>query len=237
MIFEMNIDVISGFPQILQGPLNQSMIKVGRRNGVVQIRIHDLRDFTTDRHKTIDDYPYGGGPGMVLKIEPVVKALDALFESGDAKKAKIIMPTPRGFPLTQDLITRLSLQDHLVFVCGHYKGIDERVHAFYDIEEISIGDYILSSGEIAALVIIDAVIRLLPGVLKDIDSAWTDSFSDHLLDVPYYTRPEDFRGVRVPEVLLTGNHAAIARWRQEQRETITRARRPDLYKKYQNNIK
>jgi len=233
----MNIDVISGFPQIVQEPLNQSMIKIGRRNGVVQIRIHDLRDFTTDRHKTIDDYPYGGGPGMVLKIEPVVKALDAVFESLDPKKAKVIMPTPRGIPLTQELITKLSLQDHLVFVCGHYKGIDERVHAFYEIEEISIGDFILSSGEIAALVIIDAVIRLLPGVLKDIDSAWTDSFTDYLLDVPYYTRPEDFRGVRVPEVLLTGNHAAIDRWRQEQRETTTRERRPDLYKKYRKNIK
>ena len=232
----MRIDIVTGFPKMVEQPLNESIIKMGQRKNVVQIHIHDLRDFTSDRHRTIDDYPYGGGPGMVLKIEPFYRALQKIFETRDVTKSHIIMPSPRGRQLNQALVTELSLKEHLVFLCGHYKGIDERIHEFFPIDEISIGDYILSSGEVATLVIIDAIVRLLPGVIKDINSAWTDSFSDDLLDAPYYTRPEQFLGKKVPEVLLSGNHQKIAEWRQKMREKITRERRPDLYKKYLKSI-
>jgi tRNA (guanine37-N1)-methyltransferase len=233
----MRIDIVTGFPKILQGPLDESIIKMGQRKKAVDIALHDLRDFTTDKHRTIDDYPYGGGPGMVLKIEPFYKALQKIFLEREVHKAHIIMPSPRGRRYNQSVATELSLKDHLVFLCGHYKGIDERIHEFYRIDEISIGDYILSSGEIAALVIIDSIVRLLPGVIKDIDSAWTDSFSDEqLLDVPYYTRPEEFMGKKVPEILLSGNHQKIAEWRQKMREKITKQRRPDLYRKYLESI-
>ncbi|APF17572.1 tRNA (guanine-N(1)-)-methyltransferase [Caldithrix abyssi DSM 13497] len=233
----MRIDIITGFPKILEQPLNESIIKMGRRKAAVDIHIHDLRDFTTDRHRTIDDYPYGGGPGMVLKIEPFYRALKKIFETQDVAKAHIVLPSPRGRTLTQSVVTELSIKEHLVFLCGHYKGIDERIHEFFKIDEISIGDYILSSGEVATLVMIDAMVRLLPGVIKDINSAWTDSFSDDLLDVPYYTRPEEFEGKKVPPVLLSGNHQKIAEWRQKMREKITRQRRPDLYEKYLKSIK
>ncbi|MEJ2055607.1 MAG: tRNA (guanosine(37)-N1)-methyltransferase TrmD [Calditrichaceae bacterium] len=226
------MDIVTGFPKMLEAPLNESMIRVASRNEAVQITIHNTRDFTTDKHRTIDDYPYGGGPGMVLKIEPIVKCMDRIFDDTDKKTAKVILPSPRGKVINQRDITRFSLEKHLVFVCGHYKGIDERIHEFYPIEEYSIGDYVLSSGEIAALVIIDSVIRLLPGVLGDIDSAWTDSFSDDLLDAPYYTRPETYKNVRVPEILLSGNHKKIESWRMKIREEETRKRRPDLYEKY-----
>ena len=234
----MRIDIVTGFPNILQAPLNESIIKMGRRKQAVDIAIHDLRDFTTDKHRTIDDYPYGGGPGMVLKIEPFYKALQQIFLTREVSKAHIVMPSPRGRKFDQSVATELSIKEHLVFLCGHYKGIDERIHEFYRIDEISIGDFIISSGEIATLVIIDAIVRLLPGVIKDIQSAWTDSFGDdELLDVPYYTRPEEFMGKKVPEVLLSGNHQKIAEWRQKMREKITKQRRPDLYRKYLQSIK
>jgi len=233
----MRIDIVTGFPKILEQPLNESIIKMGRRKQAVDIYIHDLRDFTTDRHRTIDDYPYGGGPGMVLKIEPFYRALQKIFEKQDVNKTHIVMPSPKGRTLTQSVVTELSLKEHLVFLCGHYKGIDERIHEFYKIDEISIGDYILSSGEVATLVMIDAIVRLLPGVIKDINSAWTDSFSDDLLDAPYYTRPEEFMGKKVPAVLLSGNHQKIEAWRQKMREKLTRERRPDLYEKYLKSIK
>ncbi len=233
----MRIDIVTGFPKILEQPLNESIIKMGQRKNAVQILLHDLRDFTTDKHRTIDDYPYGGGPGMVLKIEPFYKALQKIFETQDVSKAHIVMPSPKGRKLTQSVVTELSIKDHLVFLCGHYKGIDERIHEFFKIDEISIGDYILSSGEVATLVMVDAIVRLLPGVIKDINSAWTDSFSDDLLDAPYYTRPEEFMGKKVPEVLLSGNHQKIEEWRQKMREKLTKARRPDLYEKYLKSIK
>ena len=233
----MRIDILTGFPKILEGPLNESIIKIGRKKGAAQIVIHDLRDYTDDKHKTIDDYPYGGGPGMVLKVEPIIRALDELFSEQKVEEAQILLPSPRGVTLTQNLVTRYSLKEHLVIICGHYKGIDERVHDFYKIEEVSIGDYILSAGEIAALVLVDAVVRLLPGVIKDIDSAWTDSFSEDLLDAPYYTRPAEFRGIKVPEVLISGDHQRIENWRWQKREEITRKRRPDLYEKYSKSNK
>lgn len=232
MVFDMRIDIITGFPKILEAPLNESMIKIASREKAIEIFIHDLREFTTDKYRTIDDYPYGGGPGMVLKIEPIIKSLDHIFEVEDKNKAKIVLPTPRGEKINQSVMTQLSLERHLVLICGHYKGIDERIHEFYPVEEYSIGDYILSSGEIAALVMIDSIIRLLPGVLSDIDSAWTDSFSDYLLDAPCYTRPEVFRNVSVPKILLSGNHKAIEEWRHKQQKKETRERRPDLFEKY-----
>ena len=233
----MRIDIITGFPRIVQAPLNESIIRQGRLKGKVDIHIHDLRDFTDDRHKTIDDYPYGGGPGMVLKIEPIVKALRRVFEQVDEQKAHIVLTSPRGKTLDQSEAVKLSLKENLVIVCGHYKGVDERLYDFYPVQDISIGDYVISSGEIAALVIVDAVVRLLPGVIKDIHSAWSDSFSEDLLDAPYYTRPEEFEGHRVPDVLLSGNHQKIAAWRQQKREEVTRERRPDLYKKYLKSTK
>ncbi len=233
----MRIDIITGFPGIVEAPLDQSIIKIGRTKKIVDIFVHDLRDFTEDRHRTIDDYPYGGGPGMVLKVEPLVKALRHVFESVHKAKSTILLTSPRGRRLDQSVATELSLKKNLVIICGHYKGIDERIHDFFEISEISVGDYILSSGEIAALNIVDSVVRLLPGVIKDIGSAWSDSFSDILLDAPYYTRPDQFEGKSVPQVLLSGNHADIERWRQSMREKATRERRPDLFENYQKSIK
>lgn len=228
----MRIDIITGFPRILESPLDESIIRQGIQKGLVNIHAHDLREFTDDKHRTIDDYPYGGGPGMVLKIEPFVRCMDRITEEAGIEGVEIILPTPRGNRFDQSKATELCLKDHLIFLCGHYKGIDERIHAFYKIRELSIGDFILSSGEIAALVMIDAMVRLLPGVIKDINSAWTDSFSDDLLDTPYYTRPEEYRGKRVPQVLLSGNHKQIDEWRKQASEKSTRERRPDLYEKY-----
>lgn len=233
----MRIDIVTGFPRIVEAPLSESIIGIGRKKGKAHIHIHDLRDFTDDRHRTIDDYPYGGGPGMVLKVEPIVRALRSIFSETAQDEAAIFLTSPRGQRFSQPLATEMSLKSHLVFICGHYKGIDERLHEFFDISEISIGDYILSSGEIAALVMVDAVVRLLPGVIKDIGSAWSDSFSDELLDAPYFTRPEVFEDKAVPPVLLSGNHADIEKWRQKMREETTKERRPDLYKNYQKSIK
>jgi len=233
----MRIDIITGFPKILEEPLNQSIIRIGRQKQIVNIFLHDLRDFTDDRHRTIDDYPYGGGPGMVLKAEPIVRALRNIFKTNSPDEADILLTSPRGRTLNQKRATQLSLKEHLILICGHYKGIDERLHALFDIAEISIGDYILSSGEIAALVVVDSIVRLLPGVIKDIEFAWTDSFSDQLLDAPYYTRPEEFEGQVIPEVLRSGNHAKIEQWRQTKREEITKERRPDLFKNYLKSIK
>ena len=174
---------------------------------------------------------------MVLKVEPIVRALRDIFSEMPQEKARILLPSPRGQQFNHKAAVSLSLENHLVFLCGHYKGIDQRIHEFYDINEISIGDYVLSSGEIAALAIVDSVVRLLPGVIKDIESAWSDSFSEELLDAPYYTRPEIYEGKRVPKILLSGNHADIGKWRQEMREKDTRERRPDLYENYQKSIK
>jgi tRNA (guanine37-N1)-methyltransferase len=233
----MRIDIITGFPKMLKGPLNESILRIGQKKGIVKIFVHDLRDYTDDKHRTIDDYPYGGGPGMVLMVEPIVRALRGIFAETDQKKACILLTSPRGKQFKQDEAVKLSLKGHLVILCGHYKGIDERIHDFFEIEDISIGDYILSAGETAALVIVDAVVRLLPGVIKDIDSAWTDSFNDYLLDAPYYTRPEIFENNKAPEVLLSGNHKNIDEWRRQKRKEITKERRPDLYKNYKKLIK
>ncbi len=233
----MRIDVITVFPKILHDPLNESILKQARKRIELQINLIDLRDFTGDKHRTVDDTPYGGGPGMILKPEPLFSALETLFrETGDREQARVIFPTPQGKLFTQSLAEELSRVEHLVFICGHYKAVDQRVIDTWVTDEISVGDFILSGGEIPALLMIDAIVRLVPGVLGDIESAQTDSFQNNLLDCPYYTRPEEFRGLKVPEVLLSGHHQKIEEWRLKQRIERTRLRRPDLYEKYLEKI-
>jgi tRNA (guanine37-N1)-methyltransferase len=227
----MRIHIITGFPKLLEGPLNESILKRAQAKGLVQIIVHDLRDYTTDKHKQIDDYPYGGGAGMVLKPEPIFRCMDALVERWPEDARRVILMTPAGETFNQKKAQELSLNESLVLICGHYKGVDERVREALVTEEISIGDYVLTGGELAALVVVDAVVRLLPGVLGDFDSALTDSFTNDLLDCPYYTRPEEFRGMRVPEVLLSGHHAQIAAWRRQKSLERTRERRRDLWER------
>ena len=233
----MIIDILTLFPRMFEGPLSESIIKIAREKRLVEINIYNIRDFADPPYYQVDDYAYGGGAGMILKVEPIDKLLKEILKDKRKTKKDIILMTPQGEPFTQELAHRLARKEYLIIICGHYKGIDERIHEFYKIDEISIGDYILSSGEVATLVMVDAIVRLLPGVIKDINSAWTDSFSDDLLDAPYYTRPEEFMGKRVPEVLLSGNHQKITEWRQKMREKLTKTRRPDLYEKYLKSIK
>lgn len=229
----MRIDVITVFPKILIDPLNESILKQARKRIDLEIKLVDLRDYSNDKHRTVDDTPYGGGPGMILKPEPLFAALEAIFaQTQDRPKSRIIFPTPQGKLFNQQIAEKLSQIDHLVFICGHYKAIDQRVIDAWVTDEISIGDFILSGGEIAVLLMVDAIVRLRPGVLGDIDSALTDSFQNYLLDCPYYTRPEVFNNLAVPEVLLSGHHQKIEEWRLNQRIERTRLRRPDLYEKY-----
>ncbi len=229
----MRIDVITVFPKILIDPLNESILKQARKRIDLEIRLVDLRDYSNDKHRTVDDTPYGGGPGMILKPEPLFAALEAIFaQTQDRRKSRIIFPTPQGKLFNQPLAEELSQLDHLVFICGHYKAIDQRVIDAWVTDEISIGDFILSGGEIAVLLMVDAIVRLRPGVLGDIDSALTDSFQNYLLDCPYYTRPEVFKNMAVPDVLLSGHHQKIEEWRLNQKIERTRLRRPDLYEKY-----
>lgn len=229
----MRIDVITVFPKILVDPLNESILKQARKRIDLEIKLVDLRDYSNDKHRTVDDTPYGGGPGMILKPEPLFAALEAVFaQTQDRPKSRIIFPTPQGKLFNQQMAEELSQIDHLVFICGHYKAIDQRVIDTWVTDEISIGDFILSGGEIAVLLMVDAIVRLRPGVLGDMDSARTDSFQDYLLDCPYYTRPEVFNNLAVPDVLLSGHHQKIEEWRLNQKIERTRLRRPDLYEKY-----
>ncbi len=227
----MRIDIVTAFPDLVRGPLDYSIIRRARERGLVDIRVHDLRDYTTDRHRQIDDYPYGGGGGMVLKPEPIFRCIEAIQEEAAREGRKIdeiIYLTPDGQVFNQALANRLSLCQHLVLLAGHYKGVDQRVRDALVTMELSIGDYVLSGGELPALVVVDAIVRLIPGVLGDAESALTDSFQDGLLDAPVYTRPAVFRGMAVPEVLRSGDHKRIAAWREAQRLLKTRQRRPDL---------
>lgn len=231
----MRIDVITVFPKILHDPLNESILKQARKRIDLEINLIDLRDYSEDKHRTVDDTPYGGGPGMILKPKPIFSACEKIFaEKNDRENSRVIFPTPQGRLFSQKSAAELSNTPHLVFICGHYKAVDQRVIDYWVTDEFSIGDFIVSGGELAALVMIDAIIRLQPGVLGDIDSARTDSFQNNLLDCPYYTRPEEYQGLRVPEVLLSGHHQNIERWRQKQRIERTRSRRPDLYYRYIN---
>ncbi|HEY8450167.1 MAG TPA: tRNA (guanosine(37)-N1)-methyltransferase TrmD [Bacillota bacterium] len=223
----MRIDVLTIFPDFFASPLNQALAYHARERGLIDVRVHNLRDFTTDRHRTVDDYPFGGGPGMVMKPEPFFRAVEAIRAEG-SQPDRIILLTPQGRLFNQQLAWELSRERHLVLACGRYEGVDERVAAALATDEISIGDYVLSGGELPALVVIDAVMRLIPGVLGDAESARQDSFSDGLLEGPQYTRPRVYRGMSVPEILLSGNHEAIRRWRRQQALLRTLRRRPDL---------
>lgn len=220
----LRIDVVTIFPRMLAGFLEESILKRAVEKGQVRIRILNLRDFTRDRHQTTDDRPYGGGPGMIMMPEPIFRAV----ESVRGPESRVILMTPQGVPFKQDLAAALAGETHLIFICGHYEGVDERVREHLATDEISIGDYVLTNGVLPAAVVIDAVVRLLPGVLGAEGAALTDSFACGRLEFPQYTRPANFRGWKVPEVLLSGCHAAIARWREEQSRRRTRERRPDL---------
>lgn len=220
----MEIDLLTLFPRIFEGPLDESILKRARDRGLVQIRIHNLREFTHDKHRIVDDKPYGGGQGMLMKAEPIFEAVEKIRRADTC----VVLMTPQGAPLTQARARELSKKPHLLIICGHYEGVDERVREALVHEEISIGDYVLTNGALAAAVLVDAIARLVPGVLGDEQSAEDDSFAGGLLEGPQYTRPPEFRGMRVPEVLLSGDHQAIAKWRAEQAKRRTQERRPDL---------
>lgn len=221
----MIFDILTLFPEFFNEHKRHGVVGRAAAKGLIGLNTHNLRDYTLDRHRATDDEPYGGGHGMVMKVEPVARALESLKEGGP--EAKVALTTPQGAPFNQRLAQELSQLPRLIIVCGRYEGYDERIRAFADYE-ISIGDYVLSGGEAAALVITDAVARLVPGVLGEPGSAESDSFSAGLLEYPQYTRPEEFRGMRVPDVLLSGNHAEIARWRRHEALKRTFERRPDL---------
>jgi tRNA (guanine37-N1)-methyltransferase len=220
----MKIDVLTLFPAMFAGPLDESIIKRAREAGHLDLAIHNLRDYAHDRHRTVDDRPFGGGPGMLFKPEPIFEAVEKLA----GEQTRVILLSPSGRTFSQGVAQELAGVAHLLLVSGHYEGFDERVREQLADDELSIGDYVLTNGALPVMVIIDAVTRLLPGVLGDDQSAREDSFSDGLLEYPQYTRPAEFRGMKVPEVLLSGNHAEIARWRAEQAHRRTKERRPDL---------
>src|ERR671932_963 len=220
----MKIDVVTIFPGMLAAPLGESIVGRARAAGLVEIGVHDLRDYTTDRHRTTDDAPYGGGAGMVMRPEPLFAAVEALRRPG----AEVILMTPQGRVFNQQIARELSAREHLILLCGRYEGFDERVREHLATDELSIGDYVLTGGELPALVVIDAVVRLLPGVLGSADSLAEESHAAGLLEYPHFTRPPELRGWTVPDVLLSGNHAAIARWRREQALLRTLRRRPEL---------
>ena len=222
----MKIDIITLFPEMLEGPLGHSIVKRALDKGLAEIRFFQLRDWSNDKHNRVDDYPFGGGAGMVMKAEPLAACIDELCES--TTYDEIIFLTPDGKTLNQNTANELSLKQNLLMICGHYKGIDQRIRDLYVTREISIGDYVLSGGELAAAVLADSIIRVIPGVLGDESSALSDSFQDGLLDAPCYTRPAVFRDIAVPEVLLSGHDAKISAWRHEQSVQKTKERRPDL---------
>lgn len=222
----MEIDVLTLFPRIFEGPLDESILKRAQKTGLVAVRVHNLRDFTHDKHRVVDDKPYGGGPGMLMKPEPIFEAVETIRRD----ESCVVLMTPQGAPLMQARAQEFSRKPHLVIICGHYEGVDERVREALVDEEVSIGDYVLTNGALAAAVFVDAVVRLLPGVLGDELSAGDDSFASGLLEGPQYTRPPEFRGMQVPEVLLSGNHEAVAKWHAETARQRTKERRPDLLK-------
>ena len=220
----MKIDVLTLFPAMFEGPLDESIIKRAREAGLLDLRVHNLRDYAHDRHRTVDDRPFGGGPGMLLKPEPIFEAVEKLA----SETTRIVLLSPSGRTFNHAIARELAEARALLLISGHYEGFDERVRERLADDELSIGDYILTNGALPAMVIIDAVTRLLPGVLGDEESAREESFSHGLLEYPQYTRPADFRGMKVPDVLLSGDHAEIARWRGEQARLRTSERRPDL---------
>jgi tRNA (guanine37-N1)-methyltransferase len=222
----LKIEVLTLFPAMFAGPLDESIIKRARTAGLLDLQLHQLRDWTHDRHKTVDDRPFGGGPGMLLKPEPIFEAVESLRR----EKTRVVLMSPSGRKFTQAIARELARQEHLLLVTGHYEGFDERIRETLADDELSIGDYVLTNGALPAMVVIDAVTRLLPGVLGDDASSSEESFSNGMLEYPQYTRPAEFRGMKVPEVLVSGNHAEIAKWRVEQSKTRTKERRPELIK-------
>ncbi|WP_018132875.1 tRNA (guanosine(37)-N1)-methyltransferase TrmD [Effusibacillus pohliae] len=223
----MKIDIVTLFPEMFEGVLSASIIGRARTSGAVQIGVTDFRKFSTNKHQTVDDTPYGGGGGMVLKPEPIFAAVESLLEQSDTKP-RIILTCPQGVPYTQERALELAREQHLILICGHYEGYDERIRQHLITDEISIGDYVLTGGEIPAMAIIDSVVRLLPGVLGNDASAELDSFRNGLLEHPHYTRPYEFRGWKVPDVLLSGHHEKIEQWRRRESLRRTYLRRPDL---------
>jgi tRNA (guanine37-N1)-methyltransferase len=225
----LNFEVLTLFPGLIEGPLNESILKRGREKGLLNVTVRNIRDFTDDKHKTADDSPYGGGAGMVLKPEPIFRAFEAVKAAHPGEELKAILLSPQGRLFDQQKAEQLSEERKtIMLLCGHYEAIDERVIDSLIDEELSIGDYVLTGGELAALVVIDASVRLLPGVLGDEESSYRDSFGEGLLDHPHYTRPAEFRGRKVPDVLLSGNHAEIEKWRRREALRATLIKRPDL---------
>jgi tRNA (guanine37-N1)-methyltransferase len=227
----MHVDIISVLPELLNSPLSHSIMKRAQDKGLLTVRTHNLRQWAVNEYGQVDDYQYGGGAGMVMMCEPLVNAIESLQK--ERKYDEIIYLTPDGATLNQQLANQFSLKENILLICGHYKGIDERIREHYITKEISIGDYVLSGGELAAAVLVDAIGRLLPGVLNDETSALTDSFQDNLLAPPVYTRPSEFKGWKVPDVLLSGDPKKIDEWRHEMAIERTRERRPDIYKKHE----
>ncbi|MFQ6133139.1 MAG: tRNA (guanosine(37)-N1)-methyltransferase TrmD [Armatimonadota bacterium] len=223
----MHVDIVTIFPEVFGGFLECSMLKRAREGGALSVEVHDLRDYTDDKHKVVDDYPFGGGPGMVMKPEPWFRAVSALKGGGEAR-SWVVFFTPQGEQLTQDKVKLLAARDRLLLLCGHYEGVDQRVCDELVDEEVSLGDYVLTGGELPALVLVDAVARLLPGVLGNEESPGDESFADGLLEYPQYTRPRCHAGLEVPEVLLSGHHEEIRKWRRREALRRTRQRRPDL---------
>ena len=226
----MEVYIITPFPDSIKTLIDNNIANQGLKKGHLSIDIVNLRDFTTDNYKKIDDEPYGGGSGMVMMCEPLFGAIEYCISKSE-KKPKIIFPSPKGKVLNHSLSSNLSTENSLIFICGHYKGIDERVIEKYVDFEISIGDFIISNGELSTMIIFDSIVRLVPGVLNDINSALTDSFVDDLLDAPYFTRPSEIDGLKVPDVLLSGDHKAIEKWRNDKKLELTKDRRPDLLEK------
>jgi tRNA (guanine37-N1)-methyltransferase len=224
----MRIDILTLFPEICRAPLSESMMKRAQESGAVDLHIHNLRDWTTDKHHVVDDAPFGGGQGMVMKAEPIFAAVEQLKSRSENRESRIVLMSPTGRRFDQQMATEFSSEAHLIIICGHYEGVDHRVIEHLVDAEISIGDYVLTNGAITAVVFVDAIVRLLPGVLGHEQSAADDTFSGGLLEGPQYTRPSDFRGWKVPDVLLSGNHGEIAKWRKAQALKRTERDRPDL---------
>lgn len=222
----MRFDIITVLPDLLESPFAHSILQRAKNKGLAEIHVHNLRDYSTNKHKSVDDYPYGGGSGMVLQIEPFAKCIEEL--QAERNYDEIIYMTPDGETFNQDIANGLSTKGNMMILCGHYKGIDQRIRDIYVTKEISVGDYVLSGGELPAAIVTDAIIRLIPGVLSDETSALSDSFQDGLLDAPIYTRPADWKGHKVPDILLSGHEAKIAAWKDEQQLKRTQERRPDL---------
>jgi len=222
----MRIDIITVLPELLESPFNASILKRAQEKGLVEVVVHNLRDYSTNKQKSIDDYAFGGGAGMVMQIQPIADCIEKL--QAERGYDEIIYMTPDGETMKQGMVNTLSLKENIIILAGHYKGVDERVRELFITKEISVGDFVLTGGELPAAILSDAIIRLIPGVINDETSALTDSFQDNLLAPPVYTRPEEYRGKKVPEILLGGNHKAIEQWREEKALERTKTRRPDL---------